>query len=105
MINTVAVSLKRDTKKLTKEGKIKDDASHGLSDIRREIKKKQAVVGKKLQYILKSAVDQGFVDSDTALTLPTSSMIPVNISIPGSDIAAYHYILAETLYIDAFQLK
>jgi DNA mismatch repair protein MutS2 len=63
---------------LTKEGKIRDNASQGLSTIRREIKKKQNVVSKKLQYILKSAVDQGFVASDTTLSLRNGrQVIPV----------------------------
>jgi DNA mismatch repair protein MutS2 len=63
---------------LTKEGKIRDDASSGLSGIRKEIKQKQTAVSKKLQHILKSAVDQGFVDSDTTLSMRNGRhVIPV----------------------------
>ena len=54
---------------LTKDGKIRDNASPGLSAIRKDIKQKQTAVGKKLQYILKSAIDQGFVESDTNLSM------------------------------------
>ncbi|UCH14471.1 MAG: Smr/MutS family protein [Bacteroidales bacterium] len=63
---------------LTKEGKIRDNASPGLSGIRKDIKHKQTAAGKKLQLILKSAIDQGFVESDTNLSMRNGRhVIPV----------------------------
>jgi DNA mismatch repair protein MutS2 len=63
---------------LTKDGKIRDNASPGLSNIRKEIKQKQTAVSKKLQHVLKSAIDQGFVDSDTSLSIRNGRhVIPV----------------------------
>lgn len=63
---------------LTKDGKIKDSASPALSGIRKDIKQKQTAAGKKLQYILKSAIDQGFVESDTNLSMRNGRhVIPV----------------------------
>ncbi len=63
---------------LTKEGKIRDDASGALSGIRKEIKQKQVAVGRKMQHVLKSAIDQGFVAPDTALSMRSGRrVIPV----------------------------
>jgi len=54
---------------LTKDGKIKDSASSALEKIRKGIRQKQIIVGRKLQIILKSAIDQGYVESDTKLSM------------------------------------
>ncbi len=54
---------------LTKDGKIKDNASPALEQIRKGIRQKQIIVGRRLQVILKSAIDQGFVEADTKLSM------------------------------------
>jgi DNA mismatch repair protein MutS2 len=66
---------------LTKDGKIKDSASPALEHIRKGIKQKQAIVGRQLQVILKSAIDMGYVEPDTKLSMRDGRhVIPVPAS-------------------------
>ncbi len=52
---------------LTKTGSIKDNASPELNTIRRETLSKQGQVSKRMQHILRSAIDDGLIDSDTTV--------------------------------------
>ncbi len=53
---------------LNKHGKIKDNASPELSQIRRTISAKQSSVSKQLQKILKKAQSEGWMDEDASAT-------------------------------------
>lgn len=66
---------------LTKQGKIKDNASRDLRQIREDIAHKQSGVGKRLQSLLKKAIDEGYVEKDTALSIRNGRpVIPVPAS-------------------------
>jgi DNA mismatch repair protein MutS2 len=54
---------------LDKNGRIKDNASKGLKDIREELKQKQTSVTRRMLSILKSARQEGIVDADAEITL------------------------------------
>jgi DNA mismatch repair protein MutS2 len=54
---------------LTKDGKIKDNASPALEQIRKGIRQRQVTVGRRLQVLLKSAIDKGYVEADTKLSV------------------------------------
>jgi DNA mismatch repair protein MutS2 len=57
---------------------IKDNASPDLYDIRKEIRSKQSIVGKRIQSILKSAQNEGIVDSESGITMRDGhAVIPV----------------------------
>jgi DNA mismatch repair protein MutS2 len=59
-------------------GQVKDNASSGLYDIRKEIRSKQSIVGKRIQMILKSAQIEGIVDSESGITMRDGrAVIPV----------------------------
>ena len=53
---------------LNKHGKIKDNASPELSQIRRTISSKQSSVSRQLQKILKKAQSEGWMDEDASAT-------------------------------------
>lgn len=66
---------------LSKQGKIKDNASTDLRHIREEIAQKTASAGKKLQSLLKHAVDAGYIEKDTAISIRNGrQVIPVPVS-------------------------
>jgi DNA mismatch repair protein MutS2 len=67
---------------LSKQGKIRDNASSELRRIRGEITQKQASVGKKLQSLLKKAIDEGYVDKETAISLRNGRQV---IPVPSSN--------------------
>lgn len=54
---------------INKFGKIKDNASKELSDIRSDLQSKQMSVSKKLTTILKQAQSEGWADSNLSLTI------------------------------------
>ncbi|MDR1593001.1 MAG: Smr/MutS family protein [Prevotellaceae bacterium] len=57
---------------------VKDNASSDLYDIRKEIRSKQSIVGKRIQMILKSAQNEGIVDSESGITMRDGhAVIPV----------------------------
>jgi DNA mismatch repair protein MutS2 len=63
---------------LSKYGKIKDNASPELQKIRKEIQHRSIAVSRKLQQLLKKAIDDGFVEKDTALSIRNGrQVIPV----------------------------
>jgi DNA mismatch repair protein MutS2 len=66
---------------LSKFGKIKDNASPGLQKIRKEIQQHSVAVSRKLQHILKQAIDDGYVEKDTALSVRNGrQVIPVQVT-------------------------
>ena len=66
---------------LSKQGKIRDNASSALRQIREDITHKQSGIGKKLQSLLKKAVDEGYVEKDTAISIRNGrQVIPVPVS-------------------------
>lgn len=66
---------------LSKQGKIKDNASPDLRHIRQEIAQKQSSAGRKLQSLLKSAIEAGYVEKDTALSVRNGrQVIPVPVA-------------------------
>ncbi len=66
---------------LSKFGKIKDNASPELQKIRRDLQQHAVAVGRKLQQILKKAVDDGFVEKDTTLSVRNGrQVIPVQVT-------------------------
>jgi DNA mismatch repair protein MutS2 len=66
---------------LTKQGKIKDNASPDLRHIRDAITEKHASAGKKLQSLLKKAIDAGYVEKETAISIRNGrQVIPVPVS-------------------------
>jgi DNA mismatch repair protein MutS2 len=67
---------------LTKEGNIKDNATPGLRSIRLEISRKQAMVSKKMQVVMKAARAGGLVDDDAAVAMRNGRpVIPVSASL------------------------
>ncbi len=63
---------------LSKQGKIRDNASPDLRRIRTEIGLKMASAGKKLQSLLKKAIDDGIIEKDTAVSIRNGrQVIPV----------------------------
>ncbi len=63
---------------LSKQGKIKDNASPELRRIRDDITQKQASAGKRLQSLLKKAIDEGYIEKDTAISIRNGrQVIPV----------------------------
>lgn len=66
---------------ITKHGKIKDNASAELNEIRKDIYSKESTVSKRLQSILKQAQKDGLVDKDVSLSVRDGrSTIPVDAS-------------------------
>jgi DNA mismatch repair protein MutS2 len=64
---------------IDKEGKIRDNASSKLKEIRNEISQKRIQVSRRLNSILKQAQTDGIVDSDTAASVRNGrGVIPVN---------------------------
>jgi DNA mismatch repair protein MutS2 len=67
---------------LTKEGRIKDNASPELQSIRRDINQKQISVAKRMQSIMKAAQSGGLVDPDASVSIRNGRpVIPVNASL------------------------
>ncbi len=63
---------------LNKYGKIKDNASPELARIRREIFNKQSSISRKMNAILKSAKQSGWVDSDVTVSIRDGrAVIPI----------------------------
>ncbi|MDR2384059.1 MAG: endonuclease MutS2, partial [Tannerella sp.] len=63
---------------IDRHGQVKDKASSGLYDIRKEIRSKQSIVGKRIQMILKSAQNEGIVDPESGITMRDGhAVIPV----------------------------
>ncbi|MBN2813119.1 MAG: Smr/MutS family protein [Bacteroidales bacterium] len=67
---------------LSKQGKIKDNASTDLRHIREAISVKQASAGKKLQAMLKKAIDEGYIEKDTAISIRNGRQV---IPVPASN--------------------
>lgn len=67
---------------LSKQGKIRDNASPELRRIRGEITQKQASAGKKLQSLLKKAIDEGFIEKDTTISIRNGRQV---IPVPASN--------------------
>ena len=66
---------------LSKQGKIRDNASPGLKHIRAEIVQKQASAGKRLQSLLKRAIEEGYIEKDTSISIRNGrQVIPVPVS-------------------------
>ncbi len=73
---------------LTSQGRIKDNASPSLAQIRRDLAEKQASVSKLIHRIISQAQKEGWVDADTTLAIRDGrTVIPVTASfkrkIPG----------------------
>lgn len=59
-------------------GRIKDNASEALYEIRRELNKKSSQVGVKLEQILRAAQAEGFADADSSVSIRDNrAVIPV----------------------------
>lgn len=59
-------------------GRIKDNASEALQEIRRELNRKSSQVGVKLEQILRAAQAEGFADSDSSVSVRDNrAVIPV----------------------------
>ena len=82
MLNTVQVYpyvIERIDGILNKYGKIKDNASPELQQIRKELLSKQSGVSKRLQSILKKAQDDGLVEDDASVAIRDGrAVIPVS---------------------------
>ncbi len=67
---------------LTKEGRMKDNASRELQSIRREISHKQSAVSKRMHSVLKAAQSGGLVDMDAGVSIRNGRpVIPVSSSL------------------------
>ncbi len=63
---------------LSKQGKIRDNASPALRKIREDITSKQSLAGKRILSLLKKAVDEGYIEKDTAVSIRNGrQVIPV----------------------------
>jgi DNA mismatch repair protein MutS2 len=66
---------------LSKYGKVKDNASPELQKIRKDIQLQTVAVSRKLQHILKQAIEDGYVEKDTALSVRNGrQVIPVQVT-------------------------
>lgn len=66
---------------ITKQGKIKDNASPELNNIRKDIRDKESTVSKRLHSILRDAQQNGLVDKDITLSVRDGrATIPVDAS-------------------------
>jgi len=66
---------------ITKQGKIKDNASPELNQIRKDIRDKESSVSKRLHQILRDAQKSGIVDQDVSLSIRDGrATIPVDAS-------------------------
>ncbi|MEE4198270.1 MAG: Smr/MutS family protein [Bacteroidales bacterium] len=66
---------------ITRDGKIKDNASPELNTIRKEISQKESTVSKRLHAILKEAQKSGLVDQEVSLSIRDGrATIPVDAS-------------------------
>jgi DNA mismatch repair protein MutS2 len=67
---------------LTREGRIKDNASPELLNLRRGIAEKQASVSKRIQAIMKRAHDEGLAEPDSGVAVRDGRLvIPINASM------------------------
>lgn len=60
---------------ITSQGRIKDNASPTLNDIRKQLSTKQSEVSKRMHQILKKAQSEGWVESDTALSMREGRLV------------------------------
>jgi DNA mismatch repair protein MutS2 len=67
---------------LSKQGRIRDNASPELRRIRGELAQKQASAGKRLQSLLKKAMDDGLIEKDTAISIRNGRQV---IPVPASN--------------------
>ncbi|MBT6684762.1 MAG: endonuclease MutS2 [Bacteroidetes bacterium] len=68
-------------KTINKHGKIRDNASPSLQNIRNELFQKQSGVSKRMSHILKNIQNEGLVDRDVSVTIRNGRMvIPINAS-------------------------
>ncbi len=67
---------------LSKQGKIRDNASPELRHIRGDLVLKISSVGKKLQSLLKKAIDEGIVERDIAVSIRNGRQV---IPVPASN--------------------
>jgi len=67
---------------ISKQGRIRDNASSELRRIRNEMTQKQASAGKRLQSLLKKAIDEGLVEKDTAISIRNGRQV---IPVPASN--------------------
>jgi DNA mismatch repair protein MutS2 len=63
-------------------GQINDHASPALYDIRKEIRSKQSIVGKRIQSVLKSAQNEGIVEPEVGITMRDGHIV---IPVPASN--------------------
>lgn len=75
---------------LSRHGKIKDNASKELKQIRREIARKQASAGKIMQNLLKNAIRDGVADKDAAVSIRNGRQV---IPVPASNKRRIHGII------------
>jgi DNA mismatch repair protein MutS2 len=66
---------------LTKNGRIKDNASPALQQIRSNLIQKQSTIAKRMQSLLRSAQKEGWVDQDVALSIRDGRVV---IPIPSA---------------------
>jgi len=66
---------------INKQGKIKDNASPELNQIRKSISEKESLVSRRLQAILKTAQKDGFIDQDVTLAIRDGrAVIPIDVT-------------------------
>ncbi|MFP4059458.1 MAG: endonuclease MutS2 [Bacteroidota bacterium] len=66
---------------MTSQGRIKDNASPELLQVRREIKQKQSEISKRVAAVFKNARQSGWIDKEAEITIRDGRMvIPVNAS-------------------------
>ncbi len=75
---------------LSRHGKIKDEASKELKQIRGEIARKQASAGKIMQNLLKNAIRTGVVDKDAMVSIRNGRQV---IPVPASNKRKVHGII------------
>lgn len=60
---------------LSRHGKIKDNASSELADIRKEIHKKQSGISKRMHSLMQMAQQEGWADKDTSVSIRDGRMV------------------------------
>jgi len=66
---------------LNKNGKIRDNASPALQQVRSALSDKQAAISKRISQVMKKAVSEGWVDEDAGVTFRNGRpVIPINAS-------------------------
>jgi len=92
---------------LDKFGEIRDNASPALHDIRRSIKEKEQLISKRIQAILRSAVEEGVADEEASVSIRDGRMVIPVVSANKRKIKGFVYdesASGKTSFIEPYEV-